>query len=84
MKNLLSGKKTYLVSVACVLYGVVIYGLDDKDWQGCLKFILAGAGGASVRAAIAKVEALLLELLPKPVENVVKPIVDAEVAKVEG
>lgn len=84
MKNLLIGKKTYLIALVSIVYGIVAYGVQDHNWYGAAKFILAGSGAASLRAAIAGVEARILAALPKPVEEVVKPLVDAELAKVEG
>lgn len=84
MKNLLKGKKTYLVSAVTVLYALVVYVGQYHDPLGAVKLILAGAGGASIRAAIAKVEAALLLLVPKTVEPEVKAVADQAVAQVEG
>lgn len=83
MQELLKGKKTYLVSLLTAAVGVVNLVNGHQDSQ-VLPYLLAGAFGGALRGAIAKVEAKLLALLPKPVEALVKPELDAEVAKVEG
>jgi hypothetical protein len=83
MKELLKGRKTYIISGLSVLVGVLDL-LNGHNYAQVLPYLLAGAFGGSLRAAIAKVEARVFALLPKPVEALVKPEVDAEIAKVEG
>lgn len=53
----LSGAKTYLVAAAAVAYAA--YGLytHQMTTDEAAGFILSGAGGAAVRAAIAKISA---------------------------
>lgn len=83
MKNMLKGWKTYLVSLLSVAAGVAQL-LNGHSYAQVLPYVLAGAFGGSLRAAIAKVEDKVLSLLPRPLETVVKPEVDAEIQKVEG
>lgn len=52
----LYGKKTYIVAIALVLYEVLGYMLGKSNHIDA-KTIIEGVGLATVRAAIAKVEA---------------------------
>jgi hypothetical protein len=83
MKNALRGRKTYLVSLLTAALGVIQL-LNGHSYSQVLPYLLGGALGGSLRAAIAKVEEKVLSALPKPVETLVKPVVDAEIQKVEG
>ncbi len=64
--NFFSGKKTYLVSLVSVVYGVVELVLHH-NWTGVLPYILGGAFGGAIRAGVAKVE----KKLPAPVDAVI-------------
>lgn len=79
----LKGKKTYIISVLSVAFGVAEL-LHGHTYGQVLPYLLAGAFGGSLRAAIASVEERVLSVLPSPVEELVKPLVDEELAKVEG
>lgn len=54
MRSFLSGKKTYFVSFATILYAALYYGWDKNNWPQAVDFALGGSGLASLRAAIAK------------------------------
>ena len=55
----LSGRKTYIVSALVVIGGLAVkYGLDIPSW---VWLVLGGAGLASVRAGVTKVEEALNE-----------------------
>lgn len=83
MLNLLKGKKTYLISAISAVAGALQL-LNGGHKLAAVQFLFAGAFGASLRAAVAKVEARVLSLLPKPVEKLVEPSVNAEISKIEG
>lgn len=66
VREAVSGYKTYGASAVSVVYGV--YQLTQQHkWQAIVPYLLAGAFGAFIRAAVAKVEAKL----PAPVDAVV-------------
>lgn len=66
----LSGKKTYLVSLLSVVDGTVQL-INGGHWSQVLPYLLAGAFGGAIRAAIAKVEAQL----PANVDAFVGPVI---------
>lgn len=70
----LDGKKTYIVSGATALSGLLPL-LDGHHYVAALAFLLSGAFGASIRGAIKKVEKLLK--LPAPVDAVINQEVQA-------
>lgn len=60
--ELLKGKKTYIVSALTVLYGIVA---QHQSFSSFAPYLLVGALGATVRAAIAKVELAVSDLFAK-------------------
>lgn len=64
--SFLSGKKTYLVSLVSVIYGLVSL-IQGHHWTQILPYLLGGAFGGAIRAGVAKVE----KKIPAPVDNVV-------------
>lgn len=59
MKNLLNqlnGKKSYLIGLVTVLYGLVVKGLGEQDWDQAQILISGGLGLMAVKHAITKVE----------------------------
>jgi hypothetical protein len=78
LQSLLDGKKTYAISLVAVLSGVIQLIQGDKFLQ-VLPYLLAGVFGASVRAAIAKIDAKIEARLPAPVDKVINAVLsDAE------
>lgn len=58
----LTGKKTYIVAVATVVYGVLEQGWAQHHWTsvaGAWSWVIAGGGLASLRAALAEILDLL-------------------------
>lgn len=55
----LEGKKTYIIAIVTFLYGLVYYGWGQDQWAEALSFVLGSGGIATLRGAIAKVEAVL-------------------------
>jgi len=56
----LSGAKTYIVAAASVAYALYGYYEHQLDAPTAAAFLLSGAGGAAIRAAIAKASAFLV------------------------
>lgn len=52
---MLSGYKTYILSIVAVIYGVSGFFYGVLDAKAAVDIIWAGLTGASMRAAIAKV-----------------------------
>lgn len=52
----LKGKKTYLVGLAVVAWGLYQHFFGDKvSWSSTVEWIFSGAGLMAVRAALAKI-----------------------------
>lgn len=60
--NSLKGYKTYAVSVATLVYAVTGYVSGNMTLTQLIGFLLFGAGAATLRGAIAKVEVYLPSL----------------------
>ena len=52
--RLMSGRKTYFIAVATMLYAIFGYWQGHMDFDGAMKLILGGAGIGALRAGIAK------------------------------
>lgn len=56
MINFLKDKKTYLIAIAAVGYGLYKKFFGGADWESVIfTYILGGAALAAVRAAISKI-----------------------------
>ncbi len=60
MLKFLQGKKTYCVAAATVIYALVYYGWQMGQWSDAANLALAGLGGMTLRAAIAKLISAVL------------------------
>lgn len=70
--NFLSGYRTYLVSGLAVADGVVQL-IQGHKWSQIIPYLLAGAFGAAIRAAVAKVETKLPASLDTEINKVIPP-----------
>lgn len=52
--ELLQGKKTYLVSLAMVLYAVLGFALGQLDQEMTVQLVLSALGLSALRAGISK------------------------------
>ena len=50
--KILDGKKTYLVSLLMVLYGVLGVILQQMSFEQAVQFVLSGAAFAALRKAV--------------------------------
>lgn len=60
MLQFLQGKKTYIVAAATIIYAVVYYGWQLGQWSDAANIALAGLGGMTLRAALAKLISAVL------------------------
>jgi len=51
---MLSGSKTYIVSVLFVLYAIVGVVIGEVEWAEAGRILLEGGGFAALRAGVAK------------------------------
>lgn len=61
-EKLLVGRKTYIVSAATLLYGVIYLGIHQHVWNGLdssVTYIFAGSTLAVLRAALAEIKLVL-------------------------
>jgi hypothetical protein len=54
MLSFLSGKKTYIVAVVTLIYGVVVVGWQGHDWANAWNYVLAAASLVGLRAGVTK------------------------------
>jgi hypothetical protein len=54
MKELLEGKKAYIIGAATAVYGLLGFFLGHLDVNQAAEFILGGSGLAALRAGIAR------------------------------
>lgn len=62
-EKFLIGKKTYILAVVWVAYGVLEQGWRQHHWNtlgGAWEWVLSGGGVAVLRAAIAEIQVLLV------------------------
>ena len=52
---MLSGKRTYIVGIGMILYGIGGFAAGIHDWEAGLKLVLEGLGLCGLRAGVAKV-----------------------------
>jgi len=54
--EILKGKKSYLVGLAVIGYGIYLHFFGDQmSWPEVVDYIFGGAGFMTIRAALAKV-----------------------------
>ena len=73
--NYLSGYKTYLIAFVTTVYGIFWHHTSVSTLA---PYLLSGLGLAALRAAVAKIEAVVAAIeakLPTSIANEVKPIV---------
>lgn len=61
--NFLDGKKTYISAAATVLYGVVVLGFGNHNWQAAAELVLTSSSVTFVRSAIASNHAKQIDQL---------------------
>ena len=51
----LKGKKSYVIAIGAVAYGLYMGFSGAMEWKEVLPYILGGGGLAAIRAALAKI-----------------------------
>lgn len=52
--NFINGKKTHIIAAAMLLYGLIVVGWGQNDWNTAADIILNALGLSALRHAVSK------------------------------
>jgi hypothetical protein len=94
MKSLikwLQGKKTYLISIGWIIYGVLYTGFHTHKWTsfgGAITYLFSGAGAITLKAGLARYSLNIVEAIlgttPQSVEAQVANAVEVNASIVSS